>query len=217
MDTCFISQKPILSLPGEVDKMDPYVLEFNNPEDDRAISENAVGYCYSRHLTGSDWAAFWGDRRRAHFGRNLSLELVIDSEEFTIWENPNRHAFTLLYLNGVAVELPDMQTLEDAPRVDGFRMISRRREMNIHQMPEPVAKEVMDRLAESGEYSLRDLAEKLDILDCYLHPELLADSKLILDDELKMYWTSDSLSALCNYQIAIPEAAVAALKDYHSN
>jgi hypothetical protein len=214
METCFISKKSILPLQGEVGKMDPYVLEFKDPEDDKVLNDGAIGYCYSKHLASSVWAEFWGNRQRAHFVRNLGLSLISEIDQMSLWLNLNREIFILLYPFGVSVELPGIDVLEQGELKEGFRFVSRTREMNLHHLPIELAAEIKTALEEKGEYSLLTLAERLEIVDCFEHPQALATSKLVFDEELKIYWTGDSISSMCTFQFAVPEAVVKTLSEY---
>lgn len=193
--------------------MDPYVLEFKDPEDDQAVKEGAVGYCYAKHLATSKWAGFWGDRQRSHFVRNLGLSLMAEIDGMTLWLNANREVFVLLFPYGVSMELPDLAALEKGESFENFRWVNRTRELNLHDLPGAIASDVKTALEKNGTYSMYTLAEQLGVVDCFLNPKALAASQLVFDEELKNYWMGNSISVMSTYQVAVPQTIVDAVKN----
>jgi hypothetical protein len=210
MEYCFISGKLIVDLIGEADNFPAYLLSSasGNPLDAKAFTEKAFGNCYAKHLAESNWGAFWYSRTKDHFIKNLGLSLLGDIEGNILFLNPRTKTITWLQPLGISVEFPSLETIFKGKLKDGLRYIQRKSEMNIDGLDNALALEIQTGLKQAGEFSMHEIAQRLDVLDCFLRPELLHDAKLVFNKKLKRYWDDESISAECVYWIVMPEKVV---------
>ncbi len=210
MEHCFISGKLIIDLVGEVENFRPYLLSSTsgNPLDAKIIAQKAFGNCYAKHLATSAWATFWYEKSKDHFIKNLRLSLLGDVDGNFLYMNPRTMTITWLLPTGISVEFSSLETILKGKSKNGLRYIQRKSEMNMDGLDNALAVEIQTGLKQAGEFSMHEIAQRLDVLDCFLMPELLHDAKLVFNKKLKRYWDDESISADCVYWIVIPENVV---------
>lgn len=205
MEYCFVSQKPILDIPGQVDHLQPYLLR---PDDSVLLEANAVGSCYIQALAASPWAALWGARVKAHFLNTIGLVSLGEVDDLLVLQNPRSKTITVMLSNGASFDLPRLDGLLKAKRQEGKAWIELTIEYNLHDLAQPVADEIQEALRTQGDYPLARLAEHWGITDCFRQPEVLAHSKLVYNKKLKGYWDKSSTSSDCSYLLMVPEAVL---------
>jgi hypothetical protein len=209
MENCFITQKPVLELAGETDVLKAYLL---TPSDETVLAAQAYGSCYVKALAASPWADFWGERVRLQFTHTLGLQVLAELEDVTVLRHPRTQIITLLFPSGASMELPANADLRQAPLVGAYRQLAIREEMNLHNLPPSLAAEIQAALQQDGFYPFSALADHLGIGDCFVHPEVLAEGRLLFNRKLKGYWDASSSSSDCSYPLFIPEVAAAFLQ-----
>ena len=205
MQGCFVSRKPILYIPGQVDSLEPYVL---GPDEFAHIPDEAVGTCYIHHLAVSPYAELWGTAVRRHFLQTIGLHILGEVAGHLVLQNPRTKVFTILLSCGASFDLPRQDALAKAVRKDGWAWITHIKEYNLHDLEKPIAAEIQAALRGQGTYPLSRLAVHLGVTDCFRQPEVLAQSELVFNKQLKRYWDACSSSSHCRYAILVPEAVL---------
>jgi hypothetical protein len=208
MERCFISQKPILDIPGQVDSLQPYLL---GPDEIGLIPADAAGTCYIQELAASPYAEAWGAAVRRHFLRNIGLQVLGEVEGHLVLQNPRTKVVTIMLTCGASFDLPGQDALAKAVRKDGWAWIKRTIEYNLHDLEKSVAAEIQQALTSEGTYPLSRLAEHMGVSDCFRQPEVLAQSELVFNKQLKRYWDASSTSSDCTYVVVVPEAVLGLL------
>lgn len=189
----------------------PYLLTSRNPEHSKILKENAFGVCYAKLLQQSSRAEFWGQRIPEHFARTLGLQLLAELASGNLYLNPRTKLATWVMPGGVSLDLPLKKDMNRGTRENELRYVKTIQETNLHDLPAPLASEIQAELSAKRGYTLHTLAEQLDVLDCFRHPEALQISRLLFDRSLKVYWNAAAISCILEYHVPIPEEIVQAL------
>jgi hypothetical protein len=204
---CAFCSRLVLELEGQFEVLQGYLLEPGSPPD---IPDGA---CHLACLLKSTWGPFWGERRARHLEQIVRRELVAQRDGRRVYRDPRNRNWVAVAATGEMMVWP-FGSERKARRVSTGRLISVEQEYNLELPPEmrELVAEVQAELTRTKSYPLWRLIEQLGLADVMVHPEALADGKLVYDRSLRGDWSATWLAVRMRYAHLVPEEVIALIE-----
>lgn len=165
---CVGCDRPVLGLAGQMAKLDSYYLEEAGP------AAESAGYWHARCLADTAHAAAWYLARLRNFVVVRAYEVVAELDSWTVVRHPRRANVVALARTGLLLDLSDLRG--PGRRLPAGRAFSVRIDDYNLELDDTATIDAMQRaLRDEGVFKLPALLDALQIGDCILHPEILAD------------------------------------------
>jgi len=203
LESCFICKRRVLEFEGQFEKLDTYLLN----ESDDAYQQGAFGWCHAYCLSTSNWGTFWAQRRIQHMTKVMGFAKISQIGTLTAVCNLRKRQVAVLRTDGITFTVMP-SALDRKKDCSGGVLLPVSEEMNLEFDDPKLACEIRDSLVKSKCFPLSKLVKALDLRDCLLYPEAIADGMIQFDKTLKRQWMGNWVSAIAAYSQFLPQAVV---------
>ncbi len=185
-----------LSLFGQIERLDSYLLEPGGPPAESA------GHWHSACLVASSVGGAWAAARKRNLVDVRAYAVVGHVGAWCVLEDLRDGARMGLSDQGPLLVLPPATAVASRTWGTGYR--ERKGEYNLHLPVPDLIAAIQTTLERDGVCSMAVMFDRLALWPCLQHAEALADARFVYDEELREEWRAEWLSAGAEYNVVVP-------------
>lgn len=205
--TCFLSGKPIVDIPGQVADLPAWLIGC---DDAALLAAGKSGVCYVKYLVSSPLSGAWAIAVRRYL-KAVGCRQIHDTHGLEIFMNPRTRVATVLFDNGTSFDILPTDTIKSSAKSGNCVKIWRTIEYNFSNKDRDLIQSIQRALISEGFFAFQKFAQSLGVTDCFYQDEVIGTARFIFHRSLKRYWSSHSVSCHLHFPLLIPGSIAKAL------